>query len=167
MKHLFKAACIAFALITCFCCIYIRSAAQQPPEKKLSFEALTIDDGLSQGMVNSIIQDRFGFMWFATKDGLNRYDGYHFVVYRHEVNNKNSLADNFINYLFEDNRGRLWVGTATSGLDLFDRTTETFTHFRHNENDSNSIIGNNIKAIRQRTDGLIFVATNEGLCVLI
>lgn len=167
MTHLFKARYIVFASITCFCLIYIHAAAQQPPEKKLAFEALTIDDGLSQGMVNSIIQDRFGFMWFATKDGLNRYDGYHFVVYRHEVNNKSSLADNFINVVFEDSRGRLWVGTATSGLDLFDRAAETFTHFRHNESDSNSINGNNITAIKQRSDGLIFVTTNQGLCVLI
>lgn len=136
------------------------------PEKKLSFEALTIDDGLSQGMINCITQDRFGFMWFATKDGLNRYDGYHFVVYRHDVNDENSLADNFVNNVFEDSKGRLWAGTASQGLELFDRTTETFIHFKHNDKNSNSICGNNIVAITENSKGTIFISTERGLCFL-
>src|SRR5688572_12981239 len=82
------------------------------PTKALHFEALTINDGLSQGMITCMLQDRYGFMWFGTKDGLNRYDGYQFVVYRRNDADKNSLSDNYINSLFEDSRGRLWVGTV-------------------------------------------------------
>lgn len=62
----------------------------------LPFRALTIEDGLSQGMVSSIIQDRAGFMWFATKDGLNRYDGYSFRVFRHDPADSSTVRDNFI-----------------------------------------------------------------------
>ncbi len=153
-------------LLTIFC-FYITPAAAQPyPQKKLSFEALTIDDGLSQGMVNCIIQDHFGFMWFATKEGLNRYDGYHFVVYRHDINDTTTLADNFIRCVFEDKEGRLWVGTAGHGLDLFDRTTETFIHFTHNDKDSTSLPSDNIGRIGQREDGLLLISTSNGVCVL-
>ena len=95
----------------------------------LPFRAITIEDGLSQGMVNHILEDRYGFMWFATKDGLNRYDGYVFTVYRHDPADSTSLRDNFVHSLLEDAQGRLWVGTAT-GLDLFDREQERFHHLR-------------------------------------
>jgi signal transduction histidine kinase/ligand-binding sensor domain-containing protein/CheY-like chemotaxis protein len=93
----------------------------------LPFRAISIEDGLSQGMVNSTIQDKYGFMWFATKDGLNRYDGYTFTVFRHDPEVPTSLSDNFIHSLFEDSEGRLWIGTA-QGVDLFDREKETFQH---------------------------------------
>jgi len=158
--------------IACFCFVTIDLFAQlftnkKPyPYKKLSFEALTIDDGLSQGMINCITQDRFGFMWFATKDGLNRYDGYHFVVYRHDANDKNSLADNFTTCVFEDSKGRLWIGTASQGVDLFDRATETFTHFKYNDKDTNSIFGNQIEAITETKQHVIFITTTRGLCFL-
>jgi len=89
----------------------------------LLFETITINDGLSQGMVTWIMQDRYGFLWFATKGGLNRYDGYHFVVYRHDPSDPNSIADNYIETVFEDSKGRLWVGTTSQGLELFNRET--------------------------------------------
>src|SRR5690242_19167247 len=79
-------------------------------EKKLKFESITLSDGLSQGMINCILQDRYGFMWFATKDGLNRYDGHHFIVYRHNPSDITTVADNFIEKIYEDSQGRLWVG---------------------------------------------------------
>ena len=93
----------------------------------LPFRALTIEDGLSQGMVSSIIQDRAGFMWFATKDGLNRYDGYSFRVFRHDPEDSTTVRDNFIQVIHEDRAGLLWVGT-NSGLDVFDPATEVFHH---------------------------------------
>ena len=94
----------------------------------LPFRALTIEDGLSQGMVSSILQDRAGFMWFATKDGLNRYDGYSFRVFRHDPADSTTVRDNFIQVIHEDRAGLLWVGT-NSGLDVFDPATEIFHHF--------------------------------------
>lgn len=97
----------------------ISTAAQAIQTSKLKFDALTIQDGLSQGMVNDILRDRFGFMWFATKDGLNCYDGYQFSIFKHDVNDYNSLADNFVKVLFEDAEGRLWIGTSSRGLSSF------------------------------------------------
>ncbi len=94
----------------------------------LPFQHLSIEDGLSQGMVGSIIQDRSGFMWFATKDGLNRYDGYNFKVFRHDPQDSTSVRDNYILSILEDSKGLLWVGT-NSGLDVFDPATEIFHHF--------------------------------------
>ncbi|MBK8228062.1 MAG: response regulator [Flavobacteriales bacterium] len=94
----------------------------------LPFRALTIEDGLSQGMVSSIIQDRAGFMWFATKDGLNRYDGYSFRVFRNDPADSTTVRDNFIQAIHEDRAGLIWVGT-NSGLDVFDPATEVFHHF--------------------------------------
>lgn len=93
----------------------------------LKFRHLTIKHGLSQGMVHQILQDRFGFMWFATKDGLNRYDGYEFKVYRHDPADPSSLRDSYVQALAEDRAGRIWVGTP-SGIDVLDRSTQTFFH---------------------------------------
>jgi hypothetical protein len=85
----------------------------------LRFTHLTTNDGLSQGYVVDILQDRRGFMWFATRDGLNRYDGYTFVVYKHDPNDPGSLNSNFLQDLMEDDHGNLWVATNT-GVNRFD-----------------------------------------------
>ena len=89
------------------------------------FEHLSIEDGLSQNLVSSIIQDYRGFMWFGTKDGLNRYDGYSFKVYRNEIGDSTTISDNFITSLYVDSKSRLWVGTR-NGLNLFDAKTDKF-----------------------------------------
>lgn len=89
-------------------------------------EWITSKEGLSQGFVSSIIQDDEGYMWFATKDGLNKYDGYHITVLRNSPGDKFSLPDNFVTQLLQDDNGNFWVGTATKGLCLFDKKTERF-----------------------------------------
>ncbi len=125
----------------------------------LPFRALTIEDGLSQGMVNAILQDRYGFMWFATKDGLNRYDGYSFEVFRHDPQDSTSIRDNLINALFEDKQGRFWVGT-NEGLDLFDHATERFSHVRF---DGSAADRGQVEMITQDRNGNLWVACSKGL----
>lgn len=136
------------------------------PLNALPFESIGLDQGLSQGMVNFILQDKYGFMWFATKDGLNRFDGYQFVVFRHKPGDSTSLGDNYVTTLFEDSRGLLWVGTSGQGLDLFERTTGTFIHFKSNGLANPSISNNTITCIDEHPNGSIWVGTNFGLNVI-
>lgn len=90
------------------------------------FKTLDIKDGLSQNTVNAILQDKQGFMWFGTKDGLNRFDGLAFRVFKKE---NSDLGNNFITALHEDKEGTIWVGTD-AGMYAYHPVTETFTAFR-------------------------------------
>ncbi len=145
------------------CLLLIPHAGNCQNLLQIKFDRLTTDDGLSQGMVNSIIQDRYGFMWFASNDGLNRYDGNHFTIYKNDPDDNNSIAENFIRFLFEDSKGRIWIATAGNGLDLFNRTTETFTHFKYNAKDPNTISDNSITCISEDSIGGIWIGTLHGL----
>ncbi len=89
-------------------------------------EPLGVKQGLSQGMINCIYQDKDGFMWICTKDGLNRYDGYNIITYRNIANDAYSLPDNYCNAIAEDENGNFWVGTNTKGLFVFNKQTESF-----------------------------------------
>ena len=131
--------------------------AAQIISKPLAFNALTINDGLSQGMVVRMFQDRYGFMWFATLDGLNRYDGYKFTVFRHDPQNKTSVTKSFVQSFFEDSQGRLWIGTISGGLDLFDRETETFIHVNQQAGNTNSLSEGSITSIAEDMHGNIWV----------
>lgn len=91
--------------------------------------AFTVADGLSQGMVTCMLQDQQGFMWFGTRGGLNRFDGYTFKQYIHNNKDTTSIAENIIAALAEDDRGRIWVFTEGGMLDCFDRKTGIFHHF--------------------------------------
>ncbi len=93
---------------------------------RLNFEMLTTKDGLSQGMVRCIYQDKEGFLWFATKDGLNKYDGYRFTVFRHNPQDEFSLPENYVSQMLEDDNGNFWLGTTTKGLWIFDKVNERF-----------------------------------------
>lgn len=96
--------------------------------EEVNFENITIEDGLSQGSVRSIFQDSKGFMWFASHDGLNRYDGYKFLVFRNSGSDTNSISNNYIYSIASDFTGNLWVGTI-SGLNRYDHATQSFKRF--------------------------------------
>ncbi|MBK9013543.1 MAG: response regulator [Saprospiraceae bacterium] len=125
-------------------------------------ECLTIEQGLSQGMVFDILQTRDGFLWIATKDGLNRYDGYNFKVFSNDAFNPFSLAENTVNFLFEDSRGWLWVGTESKGLDLFDPRMERFHHFPMDYKETIAGIGVSVDKILEAADGTIW-ALKQGV----
>jgi signal transduction histidine kinase/DNA-binding response OmpR family regulator/ligand-binding sensor domain-containing protein len=99
------------------------------PAQAPQFESLTIEQGLSQGMIFDILQTRDGFLWVATKDGLNRYDGYNFKIFTHNPFAPYSLAENTLVTLFEDSRGLLWVATESKGVDVYDYRRGYFHHF--------------------------------------
>jgi ligand-binding sensor domain-containing protein len=111
---------------------------------QMRYESLTTSNGLSQGYVYDMLQDRDGFMWFSTKAGLNRYDGYNFKVFNHDAYNAQSISSNVIKKLFEDSKGRLWIGTEDNGLNVYDKTTGIFHRIVHDPTNPNSLSGNRI-----------------------
>jgi len=125
----------------------------------IKFTHIGLEQGLSQSYILCILQDNQGFMWFGTKDGLNRYDGYRFTVYRHEANNPNSLSDNEIRSCIKDSFGILWIGTNLGGLNKFDPTTEMVTHYRHDPNNLNSLSSNDVFEIYEDTQGILWLGT--------
>jgi ligand-binding sensor domain-containing protein len=128
--------------------------------RDLKFSHLTTNDGLSQGYVTAILQDRRGFMWFATRDGLNRNDGNAFVVYKNNPNDPGSLSSNFIQDLIEDDHGDLWVATNT-GVNKFDPTTERATRYLPDPENPNSIGGAGVRSVAQDSRGYLWFGTED------
>ncbi|MDB5248330.1 MAG: signal transduction histidine kinase [Segetibacter sp.] len=89
------------------------------------FRHYKVENGLSNNMVTAVLQDKKGFVWFGTKDGLNRFDGYNFKVFRNEQNNPKSIGANFIHCIYESADSNIWVGTY-KGLYRYDELTESF-----------------------------------------
>lgn len=131
------------------------------PAQRTDYESLTIEHGLSQGMIFDVLQTQNGFLWVATKQGLNRYDGYNFKCYTHNPFDPYSLAENTVTALFEDSRGLLWVGTENKGLDLFDRRSGRFYHFPLRFNRNTKSASFEVVAIREAADGSMYVIQRE------
>jgi signal transduction histidine kinase/ligand-binding sensor domain-containing protein/CheY-like chemotaxis protein len=104
-------------------------------------------------------------MWFGTADGLNRYDGYQFTVYKHDPEDSTSIGTSGINCLFEDRRGNLWIGTNSGGLNLYNRESDSFTRFLEAP-ETGGISNNGITAMTEDADGMLWIGTYWGLSVL-
>jgi len=140
-----------------------RTSAQKITE----YETISTAQGLSQGMVFDLLQDREGFIWVATKNGLNRYDGYGFKVFSNDPYNPHSLSSNTIVELFEDSKGRIWAGTEDAGLNIYNKKTGKFYRIVHQASVPGSLSGNRIRCIEELPDGRILVASDgAGLNVI-
>lgn len=117
-------------------CLNVFESAASPDQ--LRFQSITIEQGLSQNTITTILQDRKGFLWFGTQEGLNRYDGYSFTVYKRDPFNLESLSDNFIKCMIEDRDGIFWIGTL-GGLNRFDPSTELVRRFPISEKTNGSL----------------------------
>jgi len=129
---------------------------------QVAFEQISVEDGLSQSSVNAVLQDSRGFMWFGTDDGLNRYDGYNFVVYQADRDGDRGLSHETVTALIEDGSGGLWIGTP-GGLDRLDLETARFTHYRHDEEDPHSLIDDEVLVLHQDRAGWLWAGTSGGL----
>src|SRR4030042_4667514 len=113
---------ILVASLAIFVLLPEAQAAQVDP---LQVHNLSLQDGLSQSSVNCIFQDHKGFLWIGTQDGLNRYDGHRFTIYKPEPGNPRGLSDSHILSIYEDRANNLWIGTYGGGLNRFDRAGAT------------------------------------------
>jgi len=132
------------------------------PGQTAAFRHITLEEGLSDQEVLALVQDRTGFIWFGTNNGLDRFDGNTIVSYRNDPANPHSLSGNFIHSLYEDRSGTLWVGTA-SGLSARDSRTERFTQYRHDPANPGSLSDNNVYAIYEDRSNILWLGTGSGL----
>ncbi|MBL0345548.1 two-component regulator propeller domain-containing protein [Candidatus Villigracilis affinis] len=133
------------------------------PGSVVRFEHLTIEDGLSQNAGLAIFQDSRGYLWIGTQDGLNRYDGYGFKIYKHDPDDPNSLSHNSILSMGEDKNGSLWIGTWGGGLNRYDPATETFTRYLTDPEAPASLSDGTIYSIKSDSNGDLWIATLAGL----
>ena len=148
--------CICFLLLGL--CITLTAQAASPT---LRFEQLSIEHGLSQNTVTSILQDSRGYLWLGTRDGLNRYDGYEFKVFRNDPQITGSISDNHIWSIFEDNNNTLWIGTS-QGLNRYDHQRQSFSYFRHEASQNNSLSDDGVRTIYQDSSDTLWIGTNAG-----
>lgn len=145
------------------CCVFLTLStllisAQAPT---LKFKHISTEQGLSNSTIESIYQDKRGFIWFGTRDGLNRFDGYQMVVYRYDHRDSSSISDNFIRYIYEDRHQNLWVGTI-NGLNRFDVAKNNFVRYKHNPGSSTSLSNNLVNCIYEDGKGRLWISTFGG-----
>ena len=123
----------------------ILSPCINPQQVDIPFETFSVDEGMPT-VTNYILQDRTGYLWFATNSGLYKYDGYNFTAYKLDLDDPTSIIDNTLTTLYEDKAGVLWIGSWL-GLEKFDRTTGIFTHYTPNPSDTGNNASNNVWVI--------------------
>ncbi|MCM5529339.1 two-component regulator propeller domain-containing protein [Parasegetibacter sp. NRK P23] len=133
----------------------------QPAEP--SFRKYSSRQGLSSATVYDILKDSFGFIWLATEDGLNRFDGTNFKAYRHDPARPNSLKANHITSLFESRNGRIWIGTNGGGLSIYERTQDSISNY---SSGGPGQPGVGITAIHGDKDGHVWVCSYGGLYII-
>lgn len=143
--------------------IFISCIGFAADSEKLEYESLSLRHGLSQNDVMDICQDSIGFMWFATNNGLNKYDGNKFTVYRKNDRDPSSISSDAQDCLLEDSRGILWIGTHGGGLNRYNRETDTFTRYTYRKDNPASLSSNYIAAIAQDHKGKLWIGTLRGL----
>lgn len=127
----------------------------------LRFDHLTPEAGLSQSVVLDFAQDDQGFLWLATQDGLNRYDGYEFKIFKDDPESDNSLKGNFVATIDRAPTGELWMGTSDGGLNRFDPRTGQFTSYLNDPADPNSLSENSVSSVDVDSQGIVWVGTNN------
>lgn len=159
-----------YQILKPFCFIYLiliitlfsqgKSQAQVLSENT-KFKHLSVDNGLSDNNVSAILQDKEGFMWLGTSDGLNKYDGYKFTIYRHNPSDTNSIGSGNISCIYEDNEGLIWIGAGGS-LSVLNKKTGNFKVYKNDPQNPNSLSNNLVTAIVEDKEGLLWISTYGG-----
>jgi signal transduction histidine kinase/ligand-binding sensor domain-containing protein/DNA-binding response OmpR family regulator len=149
-------------LLLFFTALYLHSLLSLAQQKEIQFKHISTSDGLSQSSAIAICQDNLGQMWIGTRDGLNKYDGNSFTVYRNNTL-ANSISNNDVLSIIQDRDGDIWIGTY-NGLNRYSPQKNVFTTFFKN-NGKNSLCNNTILAIKELSNGEIWIGTSNGLSV--
>lgn len=126
------------------------------------FQTLGVAAGMPSSRIYKTVQDQDGYLWFGTQDGLARYDGVGFRVYRHDPKDPDSLGGNAVTALFVDRDNRIWCGGEESGLNMLDAGRSRFAHYRHDANDPASLGADDVWTISQDETGAIWTGSYAG-----
>ena len=148
-------------LLLCWLWPFLIGPAAFAQDQQRRFEHIGTNLGLSQSNVTCILQDSRGFMWIGTQDGLNRYDGYEFIIYKRNAADSHSISNNFIKSLLEDSQGNLWIATWGGGLDRFDREKDQFIRYKHDPKNTASLSDNFIDCITEDKEGNLWIGTYQ------
>jgi signal transduction histidine kinase/ligand-binding sensor domain-containing protein/CheY-like chemotaxis protein len=151
---------ISLLYITIFCSFWQTAKAQ---DQHTDVSYLRVSDGLSQSNVKSILKDNQGYLWFATDDGLNRYDSHSFKIYRHIPGDQYSLQVNNIETLFKDSKGNIYVGTGGGGLSIYNAKEDCFTNYTGDKNRPETLSNNDVTTVFEDKAHNIWVGTYSGL----
>jgi len=152
---------VAQRAVRVFLLLSILLPASSSAGEKIKFGHLTIEEGLPETGVITMLQDRLGFLWLGTQNGLSRYDGFTFTMFKPDPDDPGSIAGRLVMALYEDGAGRLWVGTRRGGLSSFDRATETFVRYMHDPDDPTSLSFDAVGAIFEDSSGNLWVGTGD------
>jgi signal transduction histidine kinase/ligand-binding sensor domain-containing protein len=139
------------------------TASFQTSGQQIEFNRVTPPDGNNFVFVTGITQDVNGFMWYSTKKGLYNYDGKNVTSYKNNPLNPHSIMSNFLESVYADHDGTIWVGSLGKGLDHFDPQSGIFTHFTHDPNDPESLSSDTVTAILRDKQGKLWIGTHGGL----
>ena len=128
----------------------------------LNFDFYSQEHGLSNNQIHAILQDKKGWMWFGTSQGVCRFDGYHFTVFKNDPEDSTSLKGNLVRAIFEDRKGQLWIGTENGGLNKFNREKENFQHYFYH--DDHAVLKDaSVTSIHEDVSGNLWVGTETNL----
>ena len=126
--------------------------------RSIRFDNYTIEEGLTQSSANAMIEDRQGFIWIGTQDGLHRFDGYSFQVFKHEPSNINSLSNSYIKNIIQDDNGLFWIGTESGGVNAFDPKRGSFKRLKGHD----ILERGQITSLAIDREGSLWVASGKG-----
>ncbi len=137
----------------------------QAVQNAVRFDRLSMEDGLPHPVVYDILQDRQGFMWFATEDGAAKYDGYSFATFRSVPGDPGSVSPGAAYTIYEDRAGNIWIGIRNGGLNKYDSATGTITRYMHDPSNPESLSHDTVHydSIFEDSSGMLWVGTANGL----